>query len=194
MPQEKPLRGPRLFADVPMTKGGKQMTFKQAVNSDDLSDLMSGKSNSQIFGEQAQLDRERASKYYKANPAARQYAMARATAASKNNAPMKSGQLKTAALQDEMRRGTNKARDQYQIEKDNKRLAPIYQQQDMQEAKLQAEERSAASRAKSPATIQKAMAAGTRKTQAASAKRSTSNGTFKGGSPRSTMSKNLKIK
>lgn len=192
MPQEKPTRGPR-FLGMRDTRNGKPTTFRESVNGRDLSGLFSGQSNVESYGSQAQLDRERADKYYKANPAARQYGMAKAAAASKANGPMKSGQLKTAALQDEMRRGTNRARDAYQIEIDNRRLAPIYQQEDMQNAKLQAEERSAVSRAKSPATIQKGMAEGTRKVQAASAA-ARKNGTFAGGSPRSSMSKNLKIK
>ena len=185
MPQDKPTRGPR-FWNMPETKNGKQVSFREAVNGQDLYSLTS-KTNLENYGEQAILDRKRAGDYYKANPKARQYAMAKAAAASKANAPMKSGQLKTAALQDEMRRGTNKARDLNQIDKDNRRFAPIYQQEDMQEAKLQAEERSAASRAKSPATIQKGMAASTRKTQAASA-------AAKKSAPVAPMRKLLKIK
>ena len=67
---------------------------------------------------------------------------------------------------------------------------------DMDDAKAAAEWRAEDKREKSPASIQKGMAASTRKTQAASAaaRRPASNGTFKGGSPRSSMSKNLKIK
>jgi len=66
----------------------------------------------------------------------------------------------------------------------------------MDDAKAAAEWRAEDKREKSPASIQKGMAASTRKTQAASAaaRRPASNGTFKGGSPRSSMSKNLKIK
>jgi len=167
MPQEKPTRGPR-FWGIPDTKNGKQKTFREAIHGDDLRSLTS-KSNLENFGEQAILDRNRAGAYYKANPAARQYGMAKAAAASKANAPKAKGQSKTAALQREMARGTEKARDYNDIVKMGNDPDKRSLQYEMDDAKVAAEDRSAKRLAKSPATIQKGMAESTRKTQAASA-------------------------
>ena len=187
MPQEK-LKGPRLFADVPMTrKNGKQMSYKEAVNSPSLSSIMSGKSNAQIFGEQAQDDVRRKNAKYKSDPVARKQAIARAAAASKANAPKAKGQSKTAALQREMAGGTEKARDYNDIEKMGYDPDKRSLQWEMDDAKVAAEDRSAKRLAKSPATIQKGMAESTRKTQAASA-------AAKKSTPVSPMRKLLKIK
>jgi len=186
MPQEK-LKGPRLFADVPMTKHGKQMSYREAVNSSDLSNLMSGKSNSQFFGDQAQVDVRSKNAKYKSDPSARKQAIARAASASKANAPKAKGQSKTAALQREMARGTEKARDYNDIEKMGSDPNKSSLQYEMDDAKVAAEDRSAKRLAKSPATIQKGMAESTRKTQAASA-------AAKKSTPVSPMRKLLKIK
>jgi hypothetical protein len=186
MPQEKPTRGAR-FLGEPLGKVGKQSTFKEAVNGTDMSPLFSGQSNVETYGAQAQLDRKRADKYYKANPAARQYGMAKAAAASKANGPKASGQAKTAALQREMARGTEKARDYNDIVKMGNDPDKRSLQFEMDDAKVAAEDRSAKRLAKSPATIQKGMAESTRKTQAASA-------AAKKSTPVSPMRKLLKIK
>jgi hypothetical protein len=186
MPQEK-LRGPRMFEDLPVTKNGKQVKFREAVSGDDMSTLMSGKSNSQFYGEQAQRDVQRRNAKYKSDPVARKQAIARAASASKANAPKAKGQLKTAALQREMARGTEKARDYNDIEKMGYDPDKRSLQWEMDDAKVAAEDRSAKRLAKSPATIQKGMAESTRKTQAASA-------AAKKSTPVSPMRKLLKIK
>lgn len=184
MPQDKPLRGPRLW-DLPYTKNGKQVNFREALNDPNMESL-TGKSNLETYGEQAQLDRQRANAYYKANPAARQYGMAKAAASSKANGPKKSGQSAIAKLQDDMSWGRTKSDWNDLVNKEDKRQEPQRIQAQMQSAKLQAEKRSANERAKSPASIQKGMAASTRKMQAAS--------TAKKASPPQGMRGLLKIK
>jgi hypothetical protein len=187
MPQGK-LKGPRLFADVPMTrKNGSQMSYKEAVNSPDLSSIMSGKSNAQVFGEQAQDDVRRKNAKYKSDPVARKQAIARAAAASKANAPKAKGQSKTAALQREMARGTEKARERNDLEKLPYDSDRRHLQWEMGDATIAAQDRSAREREKSPASIQIGMAASTRKTQAASA-------AAKKSAPAPSMRKLLKIK
>ncbi len=187
MPQEK-LKGPRLFADVPMTrKDGSQMSYREAVNSPDLSSIMSGKSNAQLFGEQARDDVRRKNAKYKSDPAARKQAIARAAAASKANAPKAKGQSKTAALQREMARGTEKARERNELEKMPYDPDRRHLQWEMADGTYFAQQESAKQREKSPASIQIGMAASTRKTQAASAAARKS-------APIAPMRKLLKIK
>lgn len=164
MPQEKaPKRGPMYFGPL-RNKDGSRSNYRQSVAKmgKDSQAFQGGKPGltadvTEIFGEQAQAESKAQADFYKKNPAARKAKIASTAAAAKSNeAKNRKNAATNAAFAKRMR--------QVDARETNRQM-----QVDMNDAKLQQEDKSRIDREKSPASIQQGMAASTRKTQAASA-------------------------
>ena len=183
MPQEKsPKRGPMYFGPL-RNKDGSRANYRQsvAIMGKDSTAFQGGKPGlsadvTEIFGEQAQAETKAQADFYKKNPAARKAKIASTAAAAKSNEAKNRKNAATNALFHKNMRNADAA--QY--------IRDL--QFGMDDAKAEAEIRAEEKREKSPASIQKGMAASTRKTQAASA------AARKQSTPVSPMRKLLKIK
>ena len=184
MPQDKaPKKGPVYFG--PLTnENGTRSNYRQSIAKMGKEDTvitnpgLRQTPTTEYFGGLAQDDAKAQADFYKKNPAARKAKIASAATAAKNNEAKNRKNAATNALfHKNVRRGD----------------AAQYMrslQFDMDDAKAAAEYRAEDKREKSPASIQKGMAASTRKTQAASASAKATAGK----APASPMRKLLKVK